>query len=256
MQVTGSNSNQYILSIRLSADGFYFALLNPKAKEKSDSSTLYIYKVDESLSLTANLKQAIDELEWLSYKYKTVHIVIATRRFTLVPLDFFEDEHAEALFNYNFQEVDNEVVEYNILQKNDTVVLYGIDKALLSLIYNQFPEVQVKVQAASLIEHLTIQNRQADQKQMLCFISKDSITIAAIEHHNLLYCNSFSCNHTADRLYYILYCWKQMGMNQLTDELLLANTLTGKEELNDVLARYVSNITPISPTFDIEPLAL
>ena len=60
MQVTGSNSNQYILSIRLSADGFYFALLNPKAKENGDSSTHYIYKVDESLSFTANLKQAID----------------------------------------------------------------------------------------------------------------------------------------------------------------------------------------------------
>ena len=92
MQVTGSNSNQHILSIRFSADGFYFALLNPKAKEKSDSSIHHLYKVDESLSFTANLKHAIDELEWLNYQYKAVSIVIATSRFTLVPLDFFEDE--------------------------------------------------------------------------------------------------------------------------------------------------------------------
>ena len=86
MQVTGSNSNQYILSIRFSADGFYFAILNPKAKEESDSYTYYIYEVDESLSLAANLKQAIAQLDWLSYTYQAVHIVIATHRFTLMPL--------------------------------------------------------------------------------------------------------------------------------------------------------------------------
>ena len=126
MQVTGSNSNQHILSIRFSADGFYFALLNPKAKENnSESSTHFIYKVDESLSITANLKHAIDEVEWLNYKYKSVQIVIATQRFTIVPLDLFEDEYAETLFYHNFQSIDNEVVEYNILQKNNSVVLYG-----------------------------------------------------------------------------------------------------------------------------------
>ena len=78
---------QHILSIRFSADGFYFAILNPKAKEESDSYTYYIYEVDESLSLTANLKQALTDLEWLSYSYQAVNLLIDTPRFTLMPLD-------------------------------------------------------------------------------------------------------------------------------------------------------------------------
>lgn len=252
MQVTGSNSNQYILSIRFSADGFYFALLNPKAKENSDSSTYYIYKVDESLSFTANLKQAINELEWLSYKYMAVHIVITTQRFTIVPLDYFEDEHAESIFYHNFQSIDNEVVEYNIIQKNEVVVLYGIDKVLLTMLYNQFPEAQVKVQATSLIEFLTLQNYHASQRQMLCLIAKDSIILAAMDHHNLLLCNGFSCTHTSDRLYYILHCWKQLGMNQQNDELLLAKQLEDTDELKQELERYIGHITPTTPYFDLE----
>ena len=252
MQVTGSNSNQYILSIRLSADGFYFALLNPKAKEKSDSSTYYVYKVDESLSFTANLKHALDELEWLSYKYKAVHIVIATQRFTLLPLDFFEDEHAEAIFNHNFQHIDNEVVEYNILQKNNTVVLFGIDKALLTLLFTQFPGAQVKAQATSLIEYITELNYHVDKQQMLCLIAKDSVSIAAMERHNLLLCNNFNCHNIGDRLYYILGCWKQIGMNQLSAELLLADGISATENLQQELARYISNITTITPSFDLE----
>lgn len=252
MQVTGSNSNQYILSIRFSADGFYFALLNPKVKEKSDSSTPYIYKVDESLSFTANLKRAVDELEWLSYKYKAVHIIITTPRFTIVPLDYFEDEHAESIFYHNFPSIDNEVVEYNIIQKNNAVVLYGIDKVLLTMLYNLFPEAQVKVQATSLIEHLTSQNNHASQQQMLCLMAKDNIILAAMDHHNLLICNSFNCTQTSDRLYYILHCWKQLGMDQLNDELLLAKHLDETDELKQELGRYISHITPISPYFDLE----
>ena len=256
MQVTGSNSNQYILSIRFSADGFYFALLNPKTKENSDSSTPYIYKVDESLSFTANQKLAVEELEWLSYKYKAVNIAIATERFTIVPLDFFEDEHAETIFYHNFQHVDNEVVEYNMLQKNESVLLYCIDKALLTLLYHLFPEAEVKAQATILIEHLIQHNYHVSQKQMLCFVAKDSITTAAIDHHNLLFSNSFSCTHTSDRLYYILNSWKLLGMDQLSDVLLLAGQTSEADELTQELARYISHINAINPYFDLEQTLL
>ncbi|MBO7418620.1 MAG: DUF3822 family protein [Bacteroidaceae bacterium] len=253
MQVTGSNSSQHILSIRFSADGFYFAILNPKAKEKSDSYTYYIYKVDESLSLTANLKQAINQLDWLSYTYQSVHIVIATRRFTLIPLDFFEDEQKETIFYHNFHPIDNEVVEYNILQKSNMVLLFGIDKALLSLLYEQFPEAQVQVQATPLIEYLATQNRQAKNRQMLCFVTNDSIIITAMEHRNLIFGNSFACNCTDDRLYYIMYCWKQLGMDQLHDELLLADNASDSSTLQKELSRFIQHVTVLQSTYlDLE----
>ena len=248
MQVTGSNSIQHILSIRFSADGFYFAILNPKAKEESDSYTYYIYEVDESLSLAANLKQAIAQLDWLSYTYQAVHIVIATHRFTLMPLDFFEDEQVETIFYHNFQPIDNEVVRYNILQKSNTVLLFGLDQALQSLLSELFPQALIQVQAAPLLEYLSTQNRQEKHKQILCFVAQDYITIAAMEHRNLLFCNSFSCNCTADRLYYALYCWKQLGMDQLTDELLLADNTSESGELKQEFARFIQQITVISPS--------
>ncbi|MCR4764920.1 MAG: DUF3822 family protein [Bacteroidaceae bacterium] len=255
MQVTGSNSHQYILSIRLSADGFYFALLNQKVKENDDSST-YNYKVDESLSFTANLKQAIEELEWLSYKYKAVNIELATQRFTLVPLDFFEEEHAETLFYQNFQKVDNEVVEYNVLQKNNAVVVYGIDKVLLALIYHTFPEAHLKVQAAALIDRLSLLNRKTEQKQMLCVVGKDCMTIVVMEGHHLLYGNSFHCTHTTDRMYYALYVWKLLGLDQTADEMLLACNTTDSEEIKMELEKYISNIKPVDNCFDLETAEL
>ncbi|MBQ7553946.1 MAG: DUF3822 family protein [Bacteroidaceae bacterium] len=258
MQVTGSNSVQHILSIRFSADGFYFVLFNPKAKEGEDSYTYYIYKVNESLSLTANLKQALTDLEWLSYSYQAVNLLIDTPRFTLMPLDLFEDEQTETVFYHNFKRIDNETVGYNILQKSNAVVLFGIDKAFHSLLLEQFPNAQLQAQTTPLIEYLSTRNRQARQRQMFCFIASDRITITAMERRNLLLCNSFESNCTADRLYYILYCWKQLGFDQLTDELLLADNTPEAEGLKQELSRYIQQIESIaSPTYlDLESIIL
>jgi len=200
--------------------------------------------VDESLSFTANLKQAITELDWLSYTYQATNIVIATQRFTLIPLDFFEDEQVENIFYYNIQRLDNETVNYNILQKSNTVILYSIDKAFLSLLNDQFPTASIQVQTSPLIEYLSTQNRQARNRQMLCFITEENITITAMERRNLLDCNIFSCNCMADRLYYILHIWKQLGFDQQKDELLLADA-TADPELKSELARFIQQVTEV-----------
>ena len=255
MQVTGSNSNQYTLSIRFAADGFYFALLNTKAKEDGDSYTYYIYKVNESLSLTANLKQAISELEWLSYEYQAVNIVAVTDRYTLMPLDFFEDEQVETIFYHNFKQTDNEAVVYNILQKSNTVLIFGIDQALLSLLQEQFPKAQIQVHAAPLIEYLSTRNRLERHRQMLCLADEEQITIAAMERRNLLLCNSFACQCTADRLYYLLYTWKQLGFDQLQDELLLADNASTDNELKQELARYIQQVSEVPNAKYIDVIA-
>ena len=63
-----SKSEQYTLSIRLSADGFSFSVFNPL-----NEGELFFFdrKVEESLSLTANLKRTFREVEWLKHPYRS-----------------------------------------------------------------------------------------------------------------------------------------------------------------------------------------
>ncbi len=55
--------------------------------------------------------------------------MMAGKRFTIVPLELFEEEQAELLFYHNHQKRENETVFYNILQKNNVAVIFGIDKS-------------------------------------------------------------------------------------------------------------------------------
>ena len=55
---------------------------------------------------------------------------MADKRFTLIPLELFEDDQSEMIFYHNHTpERENETVKYNILKKNNAVVIFGMDKS-------------------------------------------------------------------------------------------------------------------------------
>ena len=130
-----TKSKQYTLSIRLSTDGFSFSIYNPI---HDDSLSIIEKEIESSLSLTANLKTVFHESDFLSHPYKRMNIMMAGKRFTIVPLDLFEEEQAELLFYHNHQKRENETVIYNILQKNNLVVIFGIDKSAYTFLKEQY----------------------------------------------------------------------------------------------------------------------
>ena len=98
------------------------------------------YEVDESLSLTANLKQAFRKVEWLSLPYRRVNLLMADKRFTFIPLEYFEDEQADTIFYHNFSQQENETVLYNILHKDNIVVLFAWTKAPSTICTSNIPK--------------------------------------------------------------------------------------------------------------------
>lgn len=248
-----SKSEQYTLSIRLSADGFSFSVFNPLPEGGlSDSNR----KIDESLSLTANLKQTFRELEWLKHSFYKVNIIVADKRFTLVPLDFFEDEQCEMLFYHNHPKRDNEIVQYNILQKNNTVVLFGMDKSAYSFLQEQYPNARFCAQASPLIEHFSAKSRLGNTRKMYADLQSNYANIYCYDRGRLLLANSFECKVTADRLYYLLYIWKQLGFEQMHDELHLSGNLEDKDALVSQLQKFIKQVFIVTPALNIDLQAI
>ena len=131
-----NKSEQYTLSIRLSTDGFSFSVFNPLG---DGEFSYYDRAVDESFSLTANLKQTFRELAWLERPFRRVNVLMADKRFTFIPLEFFEDEQTEIIFYHNHPKRENETVQYNILHKNNTVVLFGMERVPAPSFANSIP---------------------------------------------------------------------------------------------------------------------
>lgn len=248
-----SKSEQYTLSIRLSTDGFSFSVFNPLGEGELFFSDR---QVEESLSLTANLKQTFREVEWLGHSYRRVNVLMAGKRFTLVPLEFFEDEQAEILFYHNHSKRENEIVLYNILRKNNVVVLFSIDKSARSFLTEQYPEAKFYAQASSLIEYFSAKSRLGNSRKMYAHLRQSAVDLYCYDRTRLLLANSFECRQTPDRVYYLLYIWKQLGFEQERDELHLTGDLSDKEVLLGELRKFIRQVFIMNPATNLDLQAI
>ena len=248
-----SKSEQYTLSIRLSTDGFSFSIYDPIHE---GTFSFFEKEIDASLSLTANLKQTYRELEWLNHPYKRVNVILTGKRFTLVPLELFEDEQAETLFYYNHPHKENETVQYNILKSHNIVVVFGMDRSAHLFISEHLPSARFYFQTSPLIEHFAVKSRLGNSKKLYASLRNDAIDLYGYERGHLLLVNSFECKKTEDRIYYLLYTWNKLEFNQERDELHLTGLLKDKETLVRELRKFIQQVFIMSPETNIDIQAL
>ncbi|NDW13616.1 DUF3822 family protein [Bacteroides sp. 214] len=242
-----SKSEQYTLSIRLATDGFSFSVYDPI----TDSIFFTTKEVDPLISFTANLKRQYKENDFLIHRFKRTNVLLINKRYTFVPLELFEEEQAEVLFYYNHPRHENEIVLYNVLKKNNIVVLFGVDKSVHTLLSERFESVKYYSQTSSLIEHFAAKSRLGNSKKMYAYMREEMLELYCFERGTLLLANSFICKKNSDRLYYLLYVWKQLQMDQERDELHLAGFFEEKNAFMNELKKFVKKAFVINTSSEL-----
>lgn len=252
MQVTGSNPNTaYSLSIRLSADGFSFSLHTPSQEEEF---SFIPYATRSSISVTANLKNAIASEQILQKSYERVNIILCESRYTVVPVDEFEESRAEELFRYNFPDDDGTVVMFNTLPKNKAVLLFSVNKNAEAMIREQYPNCRFYHQMTPVIEHFYDKSFVGNNTKMFIYEHERCSDIFAFDRGRLLFTNTFPNRETDDSIYYYLFIWKQLAMSQENDEMHLVGTINNRQRLLTELRKYVRKVYLINPAMEFKHL--
>ncbi|MDE5678130.1 DUF3822 family protein [Phocaeicola sp.] len=239
-----TKSEQYTLSIRLSADGFSFSIYNPL----TDNEFCFVpYPVNVSYSMTANLKEMLSQTEALKHPYKRINILYDSVRFTPVPTELFEDEQMDTIFYHNYPKWKNEIVLCNMLEKSNVVILFAMDKHTHQLLNEQFPTARFFSTASPLTEYFAQKSRLGNSRKLYTHIREQLMEVYAYDKGRLLLINSFVCKQNTDRIYYLLYIWQQLSYNQERDELHLTGKWNGKEELLKELRSYLRQVFVIHP---------
>ena len=171
-----TKSEQYTLSIRLSADGFSFSIYNPL----TDNDFCFVpHPVNTGYSMTANLKDMLTKTEALKYPYKRVNILYDSPRFTPVPLELFEDEQMDTIFYHNFPKAkgNNEIVLCNVLGRSNVVILFAMDKHTHLLLTEHFPTARFFSTASPLTEYLARKSRLGNSRKLYTYIREQEMEI-------------------------------------------------------------------------------
>ena len=238
-------TRQYTLSIRLSTDGFCFAVHNPKV---ANEYAYLPYRIDPSKPLTANLKAAVEETEMLRHTYGAVNIILADASYTLVPKEYYAEQYEEEFYQQNISTpTTGYIVMHNQVGDEQIVALFAIEKQLHKYITTQYPKAKVYAAISPLINFGVERSYASGKKYTLLNIRKHSIDFMCYENAMPLLVNTFKYKDTADALYFLLNCWSTLGLSQTDDTLHIVGQSRQGKTLTKELEKFIQHIHLVRP---------
>lgn len=240
-----NKTRQYTKSIRLSTDGFCFAVHNPQV---AGEYAYQPYRIDALKSVASNLKAAAEETEMLKHTYGAVNIILADAPYTLVPKEYYAEQYERELYRHNIAaSATTDIIMHNVVADEQAIVIFAIEKQLHKHITTHYPKAQVHAGVSPLINFGVERSCAAGRKYCLLHMRKRSFDLMCYENAAPLFVNTFPYRDTADALYYLLNCWTTLGLSQTDDTLHIAGEPRHTKALTRELGRFIQNIHTIRP---------
>lgn len=256
-QVTGNNLymtettvNNKSLSIRVCSNGLSFCTYAPG---KEEPFAYRVYDVNHTISLTANLKDALMNDDMLKDDYQRVNVLVTTPHFTTVPVAAFNKDSIEAIYQFAFPKDKSQHVSYNVLRRSGIAIVFGLDRNIYQLLLDDFPRARFYASASTLIEFFSERSLFGPGRKMFVYLHEKEITIYAFEQGRMLYVNDFQAANVNDIQYYTLNVWKELGFSQVDDVLHVVGDKSSMcTELADKIRYFLQNVSVIDRSEDFK----
>ena len=254
MQVIGKNNNglQARLTIRISDHTLSFSVVDREAEHQ----VIYEpYTLKSGVSMAANLRQAFKESALLQRGYTKVRIFLDAP-LLIVPIEQFKEEEMELFYNHAFTGHQGDALLYRVQATMNAVTIFPINKDLKLVIEDHFQDVRFTPIMQPMWNHLYQRSFTSIHRKLYAYFHNGKIDIFCFDKNRFKFSNVFDAPHPKDALYFILYVWKQLGLDQHQDELHLIGDMNDKEWLLYNTKLYVKKVFTINPAaeFNRAPL--
>ena len=241
--LTTGNSEKYIVSIRLWPDGLSFAGHIPSEK---DSFFYTETEIDHTKPYIQAIKDIFFAYPFFLYAYKHTYVICVNRQYTLIPENIFLEQQKEQLMSFVFSSPEDKILNES-LDELDSEILFGIQPKVYDFFSRSLVNPIFTHAITPLLLQWRVQSLTTYPKQLYVALHENTMDAACFYRETLLFINSFQVDDATDILYYILYIWKQTGMDQQKDNLILyANTGT-YQTLKEKLQTYLMQIAFVQP---------
>lgn len=224
-------------------------------KPKADGAIEYkAYISKSSMSVAANLRTALREEDFFIGEDRKA-LLSVNSMVSLVPLDEYmekDDFNADELYNYTFTGKEHEEKICSIIPELNAVALYSINKDLKLVVNDRFADVRIQNVMQPVWTHLYHRSSLVPQRRKLYGYFHDGmLDICSFHQHRFRYANAFSVIHAHDAMYYLLFVWKQLALDNENDELHLVGTIPHQEWLMQKLKQFLRRVYIINPVADL-----
>ena len=235
------NNRQKRLIIRISKGRLSFATAD-------GSDVLYEdYALNSSISMAANLREALRTLPLLEDDFERVLVMVDTPTL-MVPTNLFVEEESEELYHHAFTDIEQQQVMHTVLPDLNAVVLFSIQKDLRNVIADNFSDVRYTAAVAPVWRHLHQRSYTGQHEKLYGYFHDRRMEVFSYAQNRFKFCNSYAVNNPNDALYYLLAVWKQLTMDAEHDELHLVGDIPERDQLLEEAQKFVKRAFYINPS--------
>ncbi len=237
-------TNEYILSIQVSLDGFSFSVI-----ASNDKKLLALNHTPVTISNPRFLSRRFTE--WLltetllQHTYKETRLIIASDKFTLVPDSLYEPIKKIALIQPVCEFDATEIIHENFIEKFHAHLLFAASPQLNTQLKSTKVLHPVKLLLENTPEILT-------ENGLILWFNYKGCYLILFSADKIIVANHFSITNENDILYYALATLKQLGIAPKKTEVLFAGEMAENESLQNSLQKYFISIRYLLPKDNIQ----
>lgn len=246
MDTTNNKDIRLQLTIRMSHNSISLAVGDPKTKGKIVYDP---YEMNGRISLSANLREAFDKAELLQSGYKNV-LLLTDSTVMLVPKEEYVEAQAPSLYRYSFGGHEKDDIARAEIPELSTMAVFSVNRDVRIVLQDHFENINMLPVILPVWRHLYRKAFTGHRNKMFVYFHDRRMNIFRFEHARFRFANSLECSHAHDALYYILYVWKILGMDNNEDELYLVGDMPHGKWLTENIGKYLSRAFVINQTSD------
>ena len=236
------------MTIRIGRNSLSFTMLDATDTERPIIYEPYIVK--GGISMAANLREAFKTASLTATDVQRVQVLLDTPSM-LVPIEQFEEEEMEMLFNHAFPAgQEPRVMLHNVLPDLKAVCLFAISKDLRGVICDRYDDVQFIHAMAPVWHHLHQRSFTGHRNKLYGCFHDRQLDVFCFQQNRFKFCNSFEASHAHDAVYFILNVWKQLRLEAEHDELHIVGDIPEQEWMITELKKYLHKTYVINPAAD------
>ncbi|WP_436414686.1 DUF3822 family protein [Petrimonas sp.] len=233
-----AQSEKYILSIRLTPDGFSFCIFSP-----SDKSIFHYHSTVFSKNLPAieNIKKTFFEVNFFTHPFRKTLVTVVSPRFTTVPHAYFDKAIGNDIFAFNFHGNSGKVLS-NHVAESSCHVLFDMDEEIYSFLSRNLWNPSFFSYKSHLLPFFS--THRVENGQNRCFVDfhDNLVSVTCFSGDKLLSSNAYLNNDKFDALYNIVNVWEKQQLDQNSDLLILSGNLADNKESIDTLKKLIKNV--------------
>lgn len=245
MQENNNIDHRQRLVIRMSPNSLSFATVS----EDNGQFTFEPYSLNSGISMAANLREAFRTQPILQQTYSHVLVMVDTP-ILMVPIEEFQEKDQRTLYLHSYQGHEQDEIVNTVLPDLNSVAIFSINRDIKLVLDDHFESPRLIATVAPVWRHLHQRSYMGVRAKLYGYFHDRHLNIFSYGQNRFKFCNTFDARDAHDSLYYMLYVWKQLGLQAEHDEIHLVGDIPEQEWLMEELQKYIKRVYTINPAGD------